>query len=75
MTGNNPKLDLFNVDVHKKFDQNLSICSQDIEWKPNSHGITESREDGRTGWIQYSPTSPKWGYKNAYFIKMDSDIV
>ena len=36
MTGNNPKLDLVNVDVHTKFGQNLSICSQDIERKRNS---------------------------------------
>ena len=33
MTGNNPKLDLVNVDVHTKFGQILSICSQDIERK------------------------------------------
>ena len=31
MTGNNPKLDLVNVDVHTKFGQVLSIRSQDIE--------------------------------------------
>ena len=36
MTGNNPKLDLVNVDVHTKFGQILSIRSQDIEWKRNS---------------------------------------
>ena len=36
MTGNNPKLDLVNVDVHTKFDQILSIRSQDIERKRNS---------------------------------------
>ena len=36
MTGNNPKLDLVNVDVHTKFDQILSICSRDIERKQNS---------------------------------------
>ena len=36
MTGNNPKLDLVNVDVHTKFGQILSICSQDIERKRNS---------------------------------------
>ena len=36
MTGNNPKLDLINVDVHTKFGQILSICSQDIERKQNS---------------------------------------
>ena len=36
MTGNNPKLDLVNGDVHTKFGQNLSIRSQDIERKQNS---------------------------------------
>ena len=35
MTGNTPKLDLVNVDVHTKFSQILSIRSQDIEWKRN----------------------------------------
>ena len=35
-TGNNPKLALVNVDVHTKFDQILSIHSQDIERKRNS---------------------------------------
>ena len=36
MTGNNPKVDVVNVDVHTKFDQILSICSRDIERKQNS---------------------------------------
>ena len=36
MMGNNPKLDLVYVDVHTKFGQILSICSQDIERKQNS---------------------------------------
>ena len=36
MTGNNPKVDVVNVDVHTKFDQILSICSRDIELKQNS---------------------------------------
>ena len=57
MTGNNPKLELVNVDVHTKFGQILSIPSQDIERKrnvhgmtePQNHGITESRNHGRTG--------------------------
>ena len=31
MTGNNPKLDLVNVNVHTKFGQILSIGSRDIE--------------------------------------------
>ena len=33
MMGNNPKLDLVNVDVHINFGQILSIHSQDIERK------------------------------------------
>ena len=36
MTGNNPKLDLANDDVHTKFCRILTICSQDIERKRNS---------------------------------------
>ena len=34
--GNNPKLDIVNVDVHTKFGQILSIRSKDIERKRNS---------------------------------------
>ena len=37
MTGNNPKLDLVNVDVHTKLGQIRSICSRDIERKRNSY--------------------------------------
>ena len=36
MTGNNPKLDLVNDDVHTKFRRILSIRSEDIERKQNS---------------------------------------
>ena len=36
VTGNNPKLDLVNVDVHTNFGQILSNRSQDIERKRNS---------------------------------------
>ena len=36
MTGNIPKLDLVNDDVHTKFGRILSISSQDIERKRNS---------------------------------------
>ena len=36
MTGNNPKVDVVNVDVHINFGQILSICSRDIERKRNS---------------------------------------
>ena len=36
MKGNNPKIDLVNVDVHTKFGRILSTRSQDIERKRNS---------------------------------------
>ena len=36
MTGNNPKLDHVNVDVHINFGLILSICSRDNERKQNS---------------------------------------
>ena len=36
MKGNNPKLDLVNVDLHTKFGRILSTRSQDIERKRNS---------------------------------------
>ena len=36
MTGNNPKLDLVNDDMHTKFGQILSIRSQAIKRKRNS---------------------------------------
>ena len=36
MMGNNPKLDLVNVDTHKKIGQILTICSQGTEQKQNS---------------------------------------
>ena len=36
MTGNNPKLDLVNVDARKKTGKILSIRFQDIERKQNS---------------------------------------
>ena len=35
-TGNNPKLNLVNINVHTKFDQIMSIYFQDIERKQNS---------------------------------------
>ena len=35
ITGNNPKLDHVNVDVHTKFGRILSMRSQDIERKRN----------------------------------------
>ena len=33
MTGNNPNLDLVNINAHTKFGQNLSIRSQDMSLK------------------------------------------
>ena len=34
MTASNPKVDLVSINSYIKFDQNLSICSQDIAQKP-----------------------------------------
>ena len=36
ITGNNPNLDLVNINAHSKFGQILSISSLDFEWKQNS---------------------------------------
>ena len=36
MTGNNPKLDLVNINTYMKYGKILSICYQDIEWKRKS---------------------------------------
>ena len=41
MTGNNPKLDPANVDVHINLSQILSFCSQDIERKQNSDDVDQ----------------------------------
>ena len=35
MTRNNAKLELVNINAYIKFGENMSICSQDIEWKRN----------------------------------------
>ena len=35
MTGNNPNIDLVNINASTKFGEILSICSQDIERKQN----------------------------------------
>ena len=37
ITGNNPNLDLVNINAYTKFSQNLSICYKDIERKRNSN--------------------------------------
>ena len=76
MKGNNPKLDLVNVDVHTKFGQSLSICSQDIEWKQNvhgmqNHGITEGQGESsiapllQSGAIIMMGNNPKLDLVNA----------
>ena len=48
MMGNNPKLDVVNVDVCTKFGLILSSHSQDIERKQNVHRMTEPQNDGTT---------------------------
>ena len=47
MAGNNPKLDLVNVDVHTKFGRILSMRSQDIERKRNSD-VNQSRANSNS---------------------------
>ena len=39
MTGNNPKLDIININANTNFGQILSISSQDIEQKQNLTSI------------------------------------
>ena len=47
VTGNNPNLDLVNINVCNKFGQIPFIHSQEIGRKtePRNHGITDPRED------------------------------
>ena len=39
---NNPNVDLVNMNAYIKFDEILSICSQDIERKRNYDGMTDN---------------------------------
>ena len=43
--GNNPKLYLVNINAYIKFGEVLSICSEDIERKPN-FGINQGTYSG-----------------------------
>ena len=43
----NPNVDRINDNVYTKFGLNPSICSQDIEQKPNYDGMTERMTEGR----------------------------
>ena len=72
MMGNNPKVDVVNVDVHTKFGQIVSICSLDIEWKQNVHGMTEPRKDGMTEGQGESSIAPLFqsGAINTSYIKV-----
>ena len=47
---NNPKLDLVNINPFIKIDENISIFSQDIEWKPTYGRRTDEQTDGQTEW-------------------------
>ena len=70
MMGNNPKLGLVNVDVHTKFCQILSIGSQDIEQKPNIHGIRE-----RQGESSIAPLFQRGAIKRHFIKKYNSFCV
>ena len=63
MTGNNPKLDLVNDDVHTKFGPILSICSQDIEQKQNSD--VNQGPEWILGFCKDGPTPPSHSQKGA----------
>ena len=39
MMCNNPNLNLVNMNAYMKFGEILSICSQDIEQKPNKNDV------------------------------------
>ena len=54
MTGNNPNPDIVNINAYIKFDENLSICSQDIELKWNYDRLRQQME-WQTTQILYSP--------------------
>ena len=54
MTGNIPKLDLVNVDVHTKFGRILSIRSQDIELKRNTD-VNQDIERKRNSDVNQGP--------------------
>ena len=71
MMGNNPKLGLVNDDMHTNFGQILFIHSQDIEWKPTIHGITESRKDGMTEGQGESSIAPLFhrGYNKLHSLE------
>ena len=45
MTCNNPKVGLVNMNGYIKFEEILSICSQDIERKWNNEGQNYGRTD------------------------------
>ena len=65
MTGNNPKLDLVNVDVHTKLGRILSIRSHDIERKRNPD-VNQGGPRGRVvkvadfSALNHSIISPLW---------------
>ena len=65
----NPNLDIINVYMYTNLDKLcplvLKILSRnEMVTDLRSNGITEKRNDGRTGQIQYSPTFSKRGYNN-----------
>ena len=45
MTGNNPNLDLVNINAYTKFHEILSFCSQNIEQKQNYDGWNDGQTE------------------------------
>ena len=45
MIRSNPKVDLVNINAYTKFGEIISICSEDIERKPNYDGQNDGQTD------------------------------
>ena len=69
MAGNNPcKVDLVSMNANTKFNEIVSIGSQDIVRKQNYDGMTELWKDGQPK-SSIAPTFSKQGYKSAILSK------
>ena len=64
MIGNNPTLDLVDINPYTKFGEILSICSEDIEQKRKSDGRNDRQPKSSIAPLfkVYSPCFSKWGY-------------
>ena len=56
------------MNAYIKFGENLSICSQDIEWKQYYDRQTEEQTEWQTTQILYSPPFSTRGYYNTFVV-------